>query len=80
MSIKINYSNKVTSKSPANLVLFADEKFSSNSLKKHLPNSDFFYINDLLKTRDLKKNLLVFEVNSKKKNNFNFYQKRIEEL
>jgi leucyl aminopeptidase len=67
MSIKVNYSNKTINKSSANLVLFADEKFSSNSLKKYLSNSEFSYISDLLKTSDLKKNMYVFEVNSKKK-------------
>ena len=67
MSIKINYSNKAISKSSGNLALFADEKFSINGLKKDLSNSEFSYIKDLLKTSDLKKNLLVFEVNSKKK-------------
>ena len=67
MSIKINYSNKAANKSSANLVLFTDEKFSINSLKKYLSNSEFSYINDLLKTNDPKKNMFVFEVNSKKK-------------
>ena len=67
MSIKINYSNKKNSKSLSNIVLFADEKFNITSLKKHLPNSDFSYINDLLKTSDLKKNIFVFEINSKRK-------------
>ena len=37
------------------------------NLKKYLSNSEFSYINDLLKTSDLKKNMFVFEVNSKKK-------------
>ena len=67
MSIKINYSNKVSSKSSANLVLFTDEKFNISNLKKYTSNSEFTYINDLLKTSDLKKNMYVFEVNSKKK-------------
>ena len=67
MSIKISYSNKTSGKYSGNLVLFADEKFSINALKKYLSNSEFSYINDLLKTSDLKKNLFVFEVNSKKK-------------
>jgi leucyl aminopeptidase len=67
MSIKINYSNKPISKTSGNLILFADEKFSINALQKYLTNSEFSYINDLLKTSELKKNLLVFEVNSKKK-------------
>ena len=67
MSIKINYSNKAISKSSANLVFFSDEKFNISNLKKYISNTDFSYINDLLKTSDLKKNMLVFEVNSKKK-------------
>ena len=67
MSIKIIYSKKLNKKSSSNLVLFASEKFNINSLKKHLSNSEFSYINDLLKTSDLKKNMFVFEVNSKKK-------------
>ena len=79
MPVKINYSNKVSSKSPANLVLFADEKYNIIGLKKYLTNLEFSYINDLLKTNDFKKNLFVFEVNSKK-NSLNFYQKRVKEL
>ena len=67
MPVKINYSNKVSSKSSANLVLFADEKYNIFGLKKYLTNLEFSYINDLLKTNDFKKNLFVFEVNSKKK-------------
>jgi leucyl aminopeptidase len=67
MSIKINYSKKLAGKFSGNLVLFTDEKFGINTLKKNLSSSEFSYINDLLKTSDLKKNLFVFEVNSKKK-------------
>ena len=67
MSIKINYSKKATGKSSVNLVLFADEKFSNKGLNKYLTNSEFSYINDLLKTSDIKKNLFVFELTSKKK-------------
>ena len=67
MSIKINYSNKAISKSSANYVLFTDEKFNINNLKKYISNTEFSYINDLLKTNDLKKKIFVFELNSKKK-------------
>ncbi len=67
MSIKINYSNKASSKISANLVLFSNEKFNINGLKKYLSSSEFSYINDLLKTSDLKKNLFVFKLTSKKK-------------
>jgi len=67
MSIKINYLNKNISKSESNLVLFSNEKFNISAIKKHLSNLEFSYIYDLLKTSDLKKNMFVFEVNSKKK-------------
>ena len=67
MTIKINYLNKISDKSSANLVLFSNETFNINSLKKYLSSSEFSYINDLLKTSDLKKNMFVFELNSKKK-------------
>ena len=76
MSIKINYLKKTNNKSSSNLVLFVDEKFNIGSLKKYISISEFSYINDLLKTSDFKKNMFVFEVNSKKKNNFNFNQKK----
>jgi len=67
MSIQINYKNSISKKSSANLVLFTDENFNISSLKKHLSSLELSYINDLLKTCDLKKNLLVFEISSKKK-------------
>ena len=59
MSIKINYSHKLTSKSSANLVLFVEKNFNINGLKKHISNIEFYYINDLLKNSDLKKKYLV---------------------
>ena len=61
MSIKINYSNKISNKSPSNVVLFCNEKYNINGLKNYLSNSEYSYINDLLKTIDLKKSLFVFE-------------------
>ena len=67
MSIKLSYSKKTISKSSSNLVLFSDEKYSTSGLKKYISNTELSYINDLLKTSDLKKNLQVFELNSKKK-------------
>ena len=67
MSIKINYSKNTYNENSSNLVLFSNDKFSLSNLKKYLINSEFSYINDLLKTSDLKKNLFVFELNSKKK-------------
>ena len=67
MSVKIYYSNKSAKDLPANTVLFVDEKFNTKNIIKYLSNSEISYINDLLKTSDLKKNFLIFEFNSKKK-------------
>ena len=67
MTVKINYNQKSLSKTSSNIVLFSNEKFNINSLKKNLSDSEFSYLNDLLKTSDLKKNILLFEINSKKK-------------
>ena len=65
MNIKINYLKKKSNNS-SNLVFFCDEKYNTKTLKKNLSNSEFIYVNDLLKKFDLKKNLLIFEINSKK--------------
>ncbi len=67
MPIKINFSDKAKNKSSVNLVLFSNEKFNTSGLKKFLSVSEFSYINDLLKTSDLKKNIFIYELNSKKK-------------
>ena len=67
MPIKINYKNNSLKKISTNLVLFTDEKFDIITLKKYISKFEFSYINDLLKTSDFKKNLLVFELSSKKK-------------
>ena len=67
MSIKINYTKKTSNKSSSNLVLFVDDKFSVSHLKRYISNIEFSYINDLLKTSDLKKKIFVYELNSKKK-------------
>ncbi len=66
MPIKINYLKKFVNKSPTNLILFIDENFNVNLIKKFISTTEFSYISDLLKTRDLKKNLLFFKINSKK--------------
>ena len=66
MTIQINYKTSNSKKVSSNLVLFVDEKFNISGLKKHISNSEFSYISDLLKNSDLKKSLLVFEINSKK--------------
>ncbi len=67
MNIKINFKNRVFNKSSGNLILFVDEKFNISSLKKHISSSEYTYIFDLLKNKDLKKKIITFEISSKKK-------------
>jgi leucyl aminopeptidase len=66
MTVKIKYFNKIK-KISSNIVLFVNEKFKINDLKRFISSEEFNYINELLKTSDIKKNMLVFEINSKKK-------------
>ncbi len=67
MSIKISFKKSISRKTSSNLVLFVDEKFNTKSIKKYISSSEFSYISDLLKTIDLKKKLVTFELSSKKK-------------
>ena len=55
MPVKINYIKKNNSNLSANSVLFTNEKFSLNNLKKHISNNEYNYISDLQKNIDLKK-------------------------
>ena len=66
MTVQINYKNYSLKTNMANLVLFVDENYNISGLKKYISNTEFSYISDLLKTSDLKKDLLFFEINSKK--------------
>ena len=66
MSIQINYKNSSFKKNSNNLVLFVNENFSINGLKKYISSTEFSYITELLKTSDLKKDIMSFDINSKK--------------
>jgi leucyl aminopeptidase len=66
MTIQINYKKNTSIKASSNLILFVDEKFNIGGLKKCISTNEFSYISDLLKNSDLKKDLLFFDINSKK--------------
>ncbi len=66
MTVQINYKNRDLKKITSNLVLFVGEKFNIDGLNKHISKDEFSYISDLLKNSDLKKDILSFEINSKK--------------
>jgi leucyl aminopeptidase len=66
MTIQINYKSTNFKKNSNNFVFFVNENFNISSLNKHISKNEFSYISDLLKTSDLKKDILLFEINSKK--------------
>ena len=67
MTVQIYYKNGDLKNKTSNQVLFVGENFNIKGLRKYIPSSEYSYISDLLKTSDLKKDLLFFEINSKKK-------------
>ena len=67
MNIKINFKNQVFVKTNGNLILFVDDKINISNLKKCISISEYSYIFDLLKTKDIKKKIIHFDINSKKK-------------
>lgn len=67
MTIVINYKNSLLKKKVSNLVLFVNEKYNVVGLKKHISNSEYLFISDLIKSKDQKKNFLFFDLNSKQR-------------
>ncbi len=67
MSVQINYKDSKTPNNFKNQVLFVDENFNISGLKKYILKSDYSFISDLLKTKDKKKKIITFDINSKKK-------------
>ena len=67
MTIVINYKNSPSKKNPSNLVLFIDEKFNISNIRKHISGPEYSFISDMLKTKSLKKKIVSFDINSKKK-------------
>ena len=67
MTVQITYKNKVLINNAYNLVLFVDEKMNISSLKKHISASEYAFISDIIKTKDIKKKIITFDISSKKK-------------
>ncbi len=66
MNVQINYKNIKHTKNSTNHVLFTDENFKINGLKKYLLDKEFTTVSDLLKSKDLKKKIICLDINSKK--------------
>ncbi len=67
MTVQITYKKNPSKKNSPNLVLFTDEKFNILKLKKYVKSLEYSYIFDLLKTKNTKKQIVTFDINSKKK-------------
>ena len=67
MAVNISYKNKASITNAYSLVLFVDEKMNISSLKKHISSSEYAYISDLIKTKDISKKIIPFDISSKKK-------------
>ena len=67
MAIKINYLKKPSNNLSGNIVLFVDEKFKTTNLGKFISKQELNYIDEILKTSDLSKNLFIYDLSSKKK-------------
>ena len=67
MSIKINYKKSLLKSKLSNLILFIDESYNISNLKRHLSASEYSYISDLIKVKDIKKKILSFDLNSRRK-------------
>ncbi len=67
MSVIINYKEKNSKKNWSNLVLFVDENFNISGLKKYILNKEYFFISDLIKTRNPKEKIVTINISSKRK-------------
>ncbi|WP_440651144.1 leucyl aminopeptidase [Candidatus Pelagibacter sp. HIMB1495] len=67
MNIKINYKNKIKKIDKKTIVFFVNENFDLKYLKNYVSKNEYFFINDLIKNRDVKKKIIFFDINSKKK-------------
>ena len=78
MSIKINYKNNSLKNNSGKFIFFVDEKYTLSSLKKSLNKFEYQFIRDIISSNDLSKNIISFDINSKKKFFLIFLKKNIK--
>ena len=66
MTVQIKYEDKDFKNINSNIVIFVGEKFDITGAGNLISESEFSYISDLLKTSNLKKDIISFRINSKK--------------
>ena len=67
MPVKISYKNNPSKINLGNLIFFVDENFSLSGLKKHLTNLENKFIINLLKSQNLSKKIISFDLSAKKR-------------
>ena len=68
MSISINYNSKTYKGNYSNHILFVEENFSKiQNLKKYITKAEYSFVSDVIKINDIKKEILSFDINSKKR-------------
>ena len=67
MKVTISYKKISSQKRVINQVLFVDRDYSIIKLKKYFSDKEFYFLSDLLKSKDFKKKFISFEISSKKK-------------
>ena len=66
MNVQIKYNSSLSKKNLTNKVFFVDESLNIQSLKKLISTKEYLYISDLLKNKNYKKNVSLFEFSSNK--------------
>ena len=68
MIININYNKAISNKLILNYALFSRENYNINFLKNYFSDLEITSIKEIIKNINLKKNIISFNLNSKKKN------------
>ena len=66
MNIKVNFNLKLNNKTSTNLVIFFRDRFKFGNLNSFLNIKEIENLNEILKKKDHKKNIISFNINGKK--------------
>ncbi len=67
MTVQVSHINKANIKSSYNQVIFINKNLDINNLKKNFTRDERIFIKDILKKKNNKKDIFLFNVSSKKK-------------
>jgi leucyl aminopeptidase len=66
MNVQFYYLKNTINRSNLSSIIFINDKNNLESIKNQVSKSDYLFISDLIKSKDPKKQILTFEINSKK--------------